>query len=78
MTIPELQGEPFSKPILERYVNLGRQSQQIERVKSRVSFYEFVVLGGKVLLALGGVLLLAWLATTEEKAAAENIPISPT
>ncbi len=63
VTIPELGETPFSKPTYDRYVDLDRQQKHLERVQSRVNFYEFVMLGGKALLGLAGIFLLAWLAT---------------
>jgi len=58
-TIPKVEQAPFSIPILDRYVNLDKQAQHISRVQSRVSFYEFVILGGKGILAIGAIFLLA-------------------
>lgn len=50
---------PQSVPLLNPYLNTDKQSQYINMLKARIDFYTFVMLGGRCLLALAGVLLAA-------------------
>ncbi|MEZ4753382.1 MAG: hypothetical protein R3A13_03620 [Bdellovibrionota bacterium] len=38
-----------------------KNTQQIRKIRARISFYDFVIIGGKVLLGAAGILLLALL-----------------
>ena len=56
-------------------VNTDKQVLYINKLKSRISFYSFVVLGGKSILALSGILFLGallWWRTTGEGGGAEE------
>jgi hypothetical protein len=55
LKIPPLRSE---LPLLNPTVNVDLQTDYINRLSARISFYEFVVVGGGCLLAIGGVLLL--------------------
>ena len=54
--------EPQSKiSILDTKPTKKTSKQQLRRIRARLSFYDFVILGGKVLLGIAGILLLALL-----------------
>ncbi len=46
-----------SLPLLGPALNVDRQTQHIGRVRLRMDFYAFVILGGQALTALGAILL---------------------
>lgn len=48
-------------PSLSRYISTDTYRTQIARVRSRVDFYEVVIVGGQYLTGTGGFLLLLWL-----------------
>lgn len=48
-------------PSLTQYKNKEKEAQQLRRVKARLDFYSYVVLGGKILLAVGAAILLSFL-----------------
>lgn len=48
-------------PVYVPAMNLDEQSKYINKLKARINFYEFVVMGGKCFITLAGVLLLGCL-----------------
>lgn len=55
LRVPPLRTE---LPLLNPTVNIDLQTDYINRLSARINFYEFVVIGGGCLLAIGGALLL--------------------
>jgi hypothetical protein len=51
----------LSLPLLGPTMNIDKQTQHITRLEIRVDFYNFVVLGGQCLVALGFISLAACL-----------------
>ena len=45
-------------PFFDQSLSLDRQQAYINRIRARIAFYGFVVLGGKTFLAISGALLL--------------------
>lgn len=65
LTSPEKKMRP---PLLAPTANVDKHSQWIEKVKSRIDFYQLVAGGGVCFLALGGVfLVLAYLSGRRAK-----------
>jgi hypothetical protein len=48
-------------PVFVPAMNLDEQSKYINKLKARLNFYEFVIMGGKYILSLAGILLLGCL-----------------
>lgn len=53
--------EVSSLPSINRYISTDSYRTQIARVRSRVDFYEVVIVGGQYLAGAGGLLLFVWL-----------------
>jgi len=56
-------------PLVDSSLNIYSHVQHVNRLKSRLDYYDFVTLGGKVFLALSGIFLLLCLVikqTNEE------------
>ncbi|MDC0358813.1 hypothetical protein OAO01_08360 [Oligoflexia bacterium] len=47
-------------------VNVDRQTQHLAKLKARLGYYRFAVLGGRIFLALAGVMLLLCLISLKE------------
>lgn len=45
-------------PLLNPTVNIDLQTEYMNRLSARINFYEFVVIGGRCLLAIGGLFIL--------------------
>ena len=54
-------------PILGRRVDLNSQTEYLNRLRARVDYYRMVNIGGKVFLAIAGMLLMAALLSMERK-----------
>ena len=52
-----------SPPFLDTEVNFSQQYHYIARLRSRLHFYQLVIIGGKCFLALSGLFLLCSLVT---------------
>ena len=60
-TIPSLEDTQSPMPVLGRYIQVDQQVDQLNRVKSRIDFYELIIVGGKAFLAISGICFLAFL-----------------
>ena len=58
-----IQQEPAQTalPMLNPTVNMDIQDRYISRLNARLGFYQIVILGGRCILALGGIFLLLFL-----------------
>jgi hypothetical protein len=54
-------------PFVGKDVNVQLHDEHIKRIKSRLDYYNFVNLGGKVFLACSGMLLLLFLVTAYDR-----------
>lgn len=58
--------EPRERALLPETLPLAKEDERLTALKGRVSFYRFVVLGGRTMLALAGVFFLASLVWAGE------------
>lgn len=56
-----------SIPMFDSSPNITMQLQYITKLKSRLEFYNFVILGGKLFLAISGVIFLFSLITIKQQ-----------
>ncbi|MDZ4784722.1 MAG: hypothetical protein SGJ02_01470 [bacterium] len=57
-TLPSYYSEANNLTMLEKYLPVDNYRDHLARIKSRVEFYEFSIIGGKFFLVIGGIFLL--------------------